>query len=66
MGKGRQLAGLVHENVLRGRFKHVWFSTSNGSYIYHSPCLFQITPFIFTVLFTPHTFELSVTFETSQ
>eukprot|EP00629_Pelagomonadales_sp_RCC1024_P016933 CAMPEP_0119262942 /NCGR_PEP_ID=MMETSP1329-20130426/2499_1 /TAXON_ID=114041 /ORGANISM="Genus nov. species nov., Strain RCC1024" /LENGTH=1313 /DNA_ID=CAMNT_0007262627 /DNA_START=179 /DNA_END=4117 /DNA_ORIENTATION=+ len=28
MGKGRQLSGLVLENVLRGRRKHVWVSTN--------------------------------------
>jgi hypothetical protein len=29
MGKGRGLAGLIYENVLRGRRKHVWVSASN-------------------------------------
>lgn len=28
MGKGRQLAGLILENCLRGRKKHVWVSTN--------------------------------------
>lgn len=28
MGKGRQLAGLILENVLKGRRKHVWISTN--------------------------------------
>ncbi|CAM9374360.1 unnamed protein product [Chrysoparadoxa australica] len=28
VGKGRQLAALIYENVLKGRSKHVWFSVS--------------------------------------
>ena len=28
MGKGRQLAGLILENVLQGRKKHIWVSTN--------------------------------------
>ncbi|ETW05982.1 hypothetical protein, variant [Aphanomyces invadans] len=29
VGKGRQLAGIVLENLCRGRTKHLWFSVSN-------------------------------------
>ena len=29
VGKGRQLAGIIFENWLAGRKKHVWISTSN-------------------------------------
>ncbi|KAF0687318.1 Aste57867_20928 [Aphanomyces stellatus] len=29
VGKGRQLAGIVFENLCRGRKKHLWFSVSN-------------------------------------
>lgn len=32
MGKGRELAGLIFENTLRGRRKHVWISTSTGAH----------------------------------
>ena len=28
VGKGRQLAGLVQENFIRGRMKHIWLSSS--------------------------------------
>jgi hypothetical protein len=29
VGKGRQLAGIILENWLHGRMKHVWFSVSS-------------------------------------
>ena len=29
MGKGRTIAGLIHENFLQGRKKAVWVSVSN-------------------------------------
>ncbi|KAF0732932.1 hypothetical protein Ae201684_010041 [Aphanomyces euteiches] len=29
VGKGRQLAGIIFENLCRGRKKHLWFSVSN-------------------------------------
>jgi hypothetical protein len=31
VGKGRTIAGLIYENWLRGRRRHMWFSTSNVS-----------------------------------
>ena len=33
VGKGRQLAGLIHENWLRGRVKHLWISVSGDLHL---------------------------------
>jgi hypothetical protein len=32
-GKGRQIAGILMDNLLRGRTKHVWFSASTDLYV---------------------------------
>lgn len=33
IGKGRQIGGIIYENWLRGRKKHIWLSVSTDLYL---------------------------------